>query len=145
MVDVQRTFTVNQPLDVVRDYLKDFTRAQDWDPGTVSCTRIDEGPIRVGSNWHNVSELRGRKTELAYRLVRLEPQRLTFVGKNKTATSTDDIALRAIGESTSVTYHAHIVFHGIAKLADPFFKRVFEKLAGETVEGITREVAGLPR
>ncbi|MGH3545727.1 MAG: SRPBCC family protein [Mycobacteriales bacterium] len=145
MVDVERTFTVNQPVEVVHNYLKDFGHACDWDPGTVSCTRLDDGPVRVGSHWRNVSELRGRTTELAYRLERLESQRLTFVGKNKTATSTDDITLTPVGETTSVTYHAHIVFHGIAKLADPFFKRVFEKLADETVEGITREVAALRR
>ncbi|MEC3981645.1 SRPBCC family protein [Amycolatopsis sp. H20-H5] len=131
MVDVERTFTVPKPVETVVEYLKDFARTESWDPGTVSCDRLDEGPVKVGSTWRNVSEFRGKKTELAYELTRLEPGRLTFVGKNKTATSTDDLRFTAVGEGTSITYHAHIVFNGLAKLADPFLKREFEKLGDE--------------
>ena len=102
MVHVQRTFTVNQPVDVVVDYLKDFGHAEQWDPGTVSCTRVGNGPVGVGSSWQNVSKVRGRETQLEYRLERLEPRRITFVGKNKTATSTDDITLAEASGGTQI-------------------------------------------
>lgn len=137
MVDVERTFTVDQPVDAVTGYLRDFSTAEQWDPGTISCTRLDEGPVEVGSRWHNVSEFNGKQTELTYELVRAEPGRLTFVGKNKTATSTDDLTFAPDGGGTAITYHATIVFHGIAKLADPFLKGKFEKLGDSTVESMT--------
>ena len=134
MVQVQRTITVRKPVDVVVNYLKDFGRAEEWDPGTLSCTRLDEGPVQVGARWRNVSRFRGKETELTYELVRLEPQHVVFVGKNKTATSTDDLTLASTPDGTVIVYQATIVFNGLAKLADPFLKREFDKL-GDAVVG----------
>ncbi|WNV88143.1 SRPBCC family protein [Umezawaea sp. Da 62-37] len=144
MVNVERTFTVTRPVEVVVDYLKDFGHAEQWDPGTVSCTRVDTGPIGVGSQWHNVSEFKGKETRLAYRLERLEDRRLTFVGDNKTATSTDDITLAPVDGGTEITYHAHIVFHGLAKVADPFLKSEFEMLGDATAKSMTEAIESLP-
>ncbi len=144
MVHIQRTFTVAQPVEVVVDYLKDFGHAEQWDPGTVSCTRVGSGPVEVGTSWENVSKVRGRETELSYRLERLEAGRITFVGRNKTATSTDDLTFTAVSDQTSqIRYDANIVFHGIAKLADPFLRREFERLGDETVRQMTQVVNAL--
>lgn len=139
MVHVQRTFTVSKPVDLVVDYLKDFAHAEAWDPGTVRCTRkgTAAGPVVVGTSWHNVSQVRGKETELSYRLDRLEARRLTFVGENKTATSTDDITFTSVAEGTQIAYDSNIVFHGLAKLADPFMRKEFERLGDETVEKMT--------
>jgi hypothetical protein len=90
-----------------------------------------------------VSKVRGRDTTLKYRLERLEPHRLTFVGKNKTATSTDDMTFTALQGETQIQYDSNIVFNGIAKLADPFMRREFEKLGDETVRDMTRVLDGL--
>jgi carbon monoxide dehydrogenase subunit G len=145
MVHVERSFVVEKPVAEVVDYLKDFANAEAWDPGTVHCTReaSSPGPVAVGTTWHNVSKIRGKETELQYKLTRLESQRLTFVGTNKTATSTDDMTFAPIGNTTRVTYTSDIVFNGLAKLADPFMKRVIEKLGDETVVKMTRTLNGL--
>jgi carbon monoxide dehydrogenase subunit G len=142
--NVERPFTVDRPVEAVVEYLKDFANAERWDPGTVTCTRTGGGPVQVGSRWHNVSKFKGEETELDYRLERLEANRLTFVGENKTATSTDDLTLRPAGSGTEITYHAHIVFHGLAKVADPFLKSEFEKLGDEVVVSMTEAVESLP-
>ncbi|MFW3461219.1 SRPBCC family protein [Streptomyces microflavus] len=144
MVDVRRSFTVPCPLDRVVEYLADFSRAKEWDPGTRECNPAD-GPagatVTRGARWHNVSEFRGRRTELMYRLDVKEPDRLVFVGTNKTAVSTDDLTFRAEGEgATRITYHAHIRFKGIARLADPFLRREFERLGDEITRTMPRAV-----
>ncbi len=144
MVHTQRTFTVATPLPAVVDYLTDFGHAEAWDPGTVRCTRVGSGPIQVGATWHNVSKIRGKETELNYELSRLEPERLTFVGRNKTATSTDDITFAADGERTRISYDSDIVFNGVAKLADPFLRGEFRRLGDETVVKMTRVLEALP-
>lgn len=138
MPDTERTFTVQQPVDVVRDYLADFSRAEEWDPGTQSCTREDDGPVQVGSTWRNVSKIGGKETVLTYRLERLEPGRITFVGENKTATSTDDITLTPEHDGTSIRYQSHVEFHGLAKVAGPLTAPVFQHLGDEVEENLTR-------
>jgi carbon monoxide dehydrogenase subunit G len=140
MVDVERSFMVEQPVATVVEYLMDFSRAQDWDPGTLECTRVDPGPVRKGSEWHNVSEFRGRRTELTYRLVRLEDRRLTFVGTNRTATSTDDLTFRPTEGGTLVTYHSAVRFKGLARLADPFLRGEFERLGDELTRSLPEAI-----
>ena len=39
-----------------------------------------------------------------------------------------------------ITYQATIVFNGLAKLADPFLKREFERLGDAVVDAITAKV-----
>lgn len=143
MAQVERTLTVRTPVERVAAYLADFAHTEEWDPGTVSCTRSDEGPIVPGARWHNVSEFRGRRTELDYRLTRRDAGRVTFVGRNKTATSTDDFGLSAGPDGTTVRYRATIEFHGLAKLAGPFLKREFERLGDEVVPKLTKVLEGL--
>jgi carbon monoxide dehydrogenase subunit G len=143
VVQLERRFIVSAPLGEVTGYLKDFSHAEDWDPGTERCVRTDSGEIRVGSTWHNVSRFRGRTTELDYELRTLAEDRLTFVGNNRTATSTDDLSFRVSGAGTSVTYRATIRFHGLARLADPLMQRVFNRIADETVDQLTRVLNAL--
>ena len=139
MVDVTRTFTAAVALDKAAAFLRDFSNASAWDPGTESCTQVSDGPVAVGTQWHNVSKLFGVTTELTYTLVTDEPDHVVLEGKNKTATSVDDITLTADGPgSTWIDYHAHVEFNGAEKVAGPFLKAGFEaKVAPETVEKMT--------
>ncbi|MEP9364625.1 SRPBCC family protein [Nocardioides sp. CN2-186] len=132
MTTVSRTFVVSPPPAVVLDYLQDFSRTEEWDPGTEKCTRIDDGPIHVGSRWHNESKIAGISTELTYELVELTDRRVVFVGTNKTATSTDTITVEPHADGSEVTYEAVIEMNGAAKLAAPFVKLVFEKVGSDT-------------
>ena len=140
MVETTRTFEVQRDPSEVLQYLTDFSRAEEWDPGTVSCSQIGSGQVEVGTRWHNVSKFMGNQVELTYELVRLQDNRITFEGSNDSATTTDDIKVVA-GESpgsASVTYHADLTLQGVAKLASPAAKIAFEKLGDETVTSLTR-------
>ena len=131
---MSRTFDVRPSPAVVVGYLKDFTNAEEWDPGTESCTRTDTGPVAVGSTWHNVSKIAGVSTELDYRLEQLSEDTIVFKGHNETATSTDTITVvsNPEGSGSRVTYEAHIEMQGMAKLAEPIMKLVFEKVGNDT-------------
>jgi carbon monoxide dehydrogenase subunit G len=141
---VERTVETDRPIDRVFDYLSDFTNTEEWDPGTVSTKRVDSGPIAVGTRFHNVSQFRGRETQLEYRLTRLEPvRRLTFVGENKTVTSTDDLRLSSTATGTAIRYQARFDFKGMAKLTSPFLRSTFEKLADQTADQLRGALAKL--
>jgi carbon monoxide dehydrogenase subunit G len=132
MVKVNRTFMVDVPRDVAVSYLADFGNAEEWDPGTVSCTRIDSGPVEPGARWRNVSKILGRETELDYELVEKRPDGVTLEGSNKTATSIDKIGVHPVPRGCHIVYEARIRFHGVARLTNPVMRLVFERLAGKT-------------
>ena len=131
---MSRTFDVRPEPAVVVGYLKDFSNAEEWDPGTETCTRTDTGPVAVGSTWHNVSKIAGVSTELDYRLESLSEDTIVFQGHNASATSTDTITVvpNPEGSGSRVTYKANIEMKGMAKLADPVMKLVFEKVGSDT-------------
>jgi carbon monoxide dehydrogenase subunit G len=138
MPTMTRTFTVDAPADRIVDYLKDFAHAEEWDPGTEKCTRNDSGPIAVGASWHNVSKIAGISTELTYTLAKLTADTVEFVGKNDTATSTDTITVTPHEGGSELTYRAVIEMHGVAKIAEPAAKLVFEKVANDTEKQLTK-------
>jgi carbon monoxide dehydrogenase subunit G len=143
MPSVSRTFSVSAPPDRVVDYLKDFSNAEEWDPGTVSCTQKGEGPVEVGTTWHNVSKIVGVTAELTYRLDELTNRMLVFVGENSSSTSTDTITVDASGSGSVITYHADLEMKGAAKILSPAMKIVFEKLANDTEKQMTTVLNGL--
>jgi carbon monoxide dehydrogenase subunit G len=143
VVQVTRTFTVSKAADFVVGYLADFSHAERWDPGTVSCQRQDSGPVRVGSTWRNVSEFLGRQTVLNYRLESLQPGHIVLVGSNKTATSTDDITVQDTPAGSEVTYQATIELHGLAKLGAPVVAAAMQRLGDKTAAQIQETFAHL--
>ena len=143
MVAVSRTFVVNKPVSTVLAYLADFSNAEQWDPGTQSCTQIGTGPVQVGTSWKNVSKIAGVTTEIEYTLEALDADRVLLVGRNETATSTDSITVKPHAEGSEITYDAKLEFKGLAKLGAPVVRLVFEHLANETEKGIQKAVADL--
>lgn len=137
MPNVSRTFNVSPSPEVVVDYLKDFGNAEQWDPGTQSCERVDSGPVSEGAYWHNVSKIFGVTAKLTYKLAELTDRKLVFVGENKSSTSIDTITVDASGAGSVITYEAQLEMHGAAKLLNPLMKLAFEKLAGETEKQMT--------
>lgn len=141
MVEVSRTFTVARPVVDVVAYLRDFAHATEWDPGTQRCERIGVDPIGLGTRWHNTSKLYGISTELTYELTRDDPAHLTFTGRNKTATSVDDMTFAPDGADTRITYRAQVDFHGVARLADPLAQLAFNRLADTVPKQMTSVLA----
>ena len=141
---VSRTFSVSPPPSQVIDYLKDFGNAVEWDPGTQECTREDDGPIREGSSWHNVSKIMGVTADLTYTLDTLTDSNLVFVGKNKSSTSTEKIYVDATDTGSVITYRNELEMRGPIALLNPVLKLYFEKLANDTEKQLTSVLNRLP-
>jgi carbon monoxide dehydrogenase subunit G len=132
MSTVSRSFTVSAPPEVVVPYLADFANAEEWDPGTESCTRRDDGPVRVGAKWDNISVVGGHRTELTYTLESLSPRRIVLVGRNDSATSTETIDIVPDGGGSSISYTNELDLHGIAKLVAPITRVLMERMGDAT-------------
>ena len=136
--------TTAASLHVVRDYLRDFANAPEWDAGTKTCDQISDGPVAVGTQWRNVSVFRGRETTLIYTLEADEDEHLRIVGRNKTVTSEDDMALSNLGNVTQVTYTATFTFHGLAKFATPLLVPALGGLADDAEKSLSDALQTLP-
>jgi carbon monoxide dehydrogenase subunit G len=138
MPKAARSFSISPSPQTVLNYLVDFSRAEQWDPGTISCTRVGDGPVAVGTSWRNVSKVGGYKAELTYTLEKQTPDTLVFVGRNKGATSTDTITVVPDGAGSKLTYAADLELHGASKLISPAMKLIFEKLASDTEKQLSK-------
>ena len=131
---VERTLTIPRPVESVFDYLGDFTRTNEWDPGTVKTTRVS-GDGGVGTTYANISEFMGRRTSLEYETIVFErPTRLQFRGHNKTATATDTMTFTADGDGTRIHYRADFDFGRLVNLVAPLvLRRKLDQVADETM------------
>jgi carbon monoxide dehydrogenase subunit G len=133
MLSAHRTFTTTSAPDVVYAFLCDFENAEEWDPGTVECRRVD-GDGGVGTRYRNVSSFLGRTTTVDYVTSELNPPTFVhFEGHNEQFTGHDRISLQASGGGSQVTYDAHFQFHGASKLAVPLVAAYLPFLATKTV------------
>lgn len=131
---VSRTFTTTAPPQAVFDYLADFTRTEEWDPGTRSCERTS-GDGGVGTTYRNVSSFLGRESEITYTTVELErPTRIHLTGHNEQFDGHDVLGIRAHGTGSEVTYTAEFAFSGAARFAAPVVAAYLPFLARKTVD-----------
>jgi uncharacterized protein YndB with AHSA1/START domain len=119
MPKIERTMTVQKPLDQVWAYLTDFTNTEEWDPPTVSTTRIS-GDGGVGTVYRNVSKILGREVEIEYTVVDLEPRSvLRLRGTTSSMEMLDTIRFAESPDGVTVTYTAEFDPQGAAKLVEP--------------------------
>ena len=75
--------------------------------------------------------------------IKVEVKGKLETGKVAIGGETTGTTITANGAGSSITYHAQIQFHGLAKLATPFLQSEFEGLGDETAEKITTAINSL--
>lgn len=141
---VSRTFTTSARPETVFDYLADFTNAEEWDPGTVSCERVS-GDGGVGTTYRNVSKFLGRESTITYTTEELErPTRIHLTGRNEQFDGHDVLGIRAHAEGSEVTYTAEFAFKGGARFAAPVVAAYLPALARKTVDELKSTLDRLP-
>lgn len=143
-MDIERTVLTSAPLAAVFRYLADFTTTTEWDPGTVSTTRLS-GEGGVGTRYRNTSRFLGRETELTYVIEQLVPDTLLALrGENATVMARDTMTFtRVPSGGTAVTYRAAFAFKGAARLIAPLLAPAFRRLGDEAERGLRDALARL--
>lgn len=142
---IQRTVETTATPDAVFDYLSDFATTEEWDPGTVSTTRVS-GDGGVGTVYHNVSQFMGRKTELDYTVIEHSPPgKFVLRGENKTLTAIDTMDITGVGAKTQVTYTADFTFKNkiVGLVLSPLLAPAFKKLGDDAEKGLAEALAKL--
>ena len=69
------------PVDEAFAFVADFANAARWDPGVATSTRLDAGPVGVGSRYRLGIRMGGRVAPMEYRITTFEPsRRVVLVG-----------------------------------------------------------------
>ena len=135
---VERTLQVAATPEAAFDFVADFSRAQEWDPGIPSARRLDDGEIGRGSRFELVSRFGSTKQTIVYELTEYDrPNRVTLVGDGKNIHGTDTISFApADGGGTRVTYVADLGLRGLASLAVPFLRGRLDEMSDAAVAGL---------
>ncbi|GAA0601642.1 polyketide cyclase [Kribbella sandramycini] len=143
MIVIERDVTVAAPAERVFDYLADFETTEEWDPGTVRTRRVS-GAGGVGTTYQNISQFSGRETQLTYVVEEFDrPGRIVLRGENKTVVARDTMTFDGGAGSTRVTYRAEFQLKGLARFAEPFLRKAFDRLGEEAEEGLRNALGKL--
>ncbi|WP_323100402.1 SRPBCC family protein [Intrasporangium sp. YIM S08009] len=135
-MEIERSVTVDRPVDAVFAYLSDFTTTTEWDPGTVSTERVS-GDGDVGTRYRNTSSFLGRQTRLDYLVIERVPgQRFALRGENPTVVANDTMTFVGQNGRTTVTYRADFEFKGIARFVAPLLAPALKKLGDDAEKGM---------
>ena len=130
------------PIEEAFDYLADFSRTAEWDPGVDEARRVTPGKVRLGSRFGLTVSFLGRRTSLEYRITQFErPSRLVLIGGDSSIRSVDEITFTARPGGTRVTYEARIELVGIRRIADPIFDLLFQRVGRLAMRGLRERLA----
>ncbi len=112
--------TLNEIIEVPRsieecfNYLIDFSRCQEWDPGVVSARRLQSGPCKEGSRFAVECALPVGSISLHYSLDTVVPnEKLILTGRSAFFHVLDTIVLEKLGNNqTRINYTAAFTFTG---------------------------------
>ena len=119
-------------------YFSDFTTTNEWDPNTVKTAKIS-GDGGIGTKYSNISAFNGRESSLVYEVIEYQPNHLIRLrGENKSLVAVDTMMIEEVNGVRKFTYEARFTFKGFAKIAAPFLKKAFAKLAADAETGLRK-------
>lgn len=125
------------PIEEAFDYLADFSRTAEWDPGVCQARRLTRGKIRLGSRFEVTVSFLGRRIPLEYRITEFErPSRLVLTGGDSSLRSIDEITFVSRRGGTRVSYEARLELVGIRRLADPALDLLLRRIGRLAVRGL---------
>lgn len=127
-------------------YVADLGNAAQWDPSLTESTRLDEGPLEVGSSFRVVATMRGEPQTLRYEIAELDPPRRVVVeGEGEKALSRDVVDFEQLGAGagplaggTRVTYDLDLHLKGVRRLAEPFMGNAVRDMGDRALQGLKR-------
>ncbi len=130
------------PIEEAFDYMADFTRVAEWDPGVSSASRLTGGPLQKGSRFLVEVAFLGRRIPMEYEITHFDPPHsLILQGGDGIVTSIDEISFSQRGAGTRVTYEAQLEWVGVLQLADPILDLLFQRIGRVATRGLRERLA----
>jgi NAD(P)-dependent dehydrogenase (short-subunit alcohol dehydrogenase family)/carbon monoxide dehydrogenase subunit G len=137
VIRLQETIEVNRPLADVFQYTSEFSNVEQWDPGVASATRLNPGPLGVGSEYRVLVKLGPRRLPMHYTITRYEPpSRVVLEGKSTTVNALDDIRFEPTATGTRIVYTADLSFQGWFSYAESLLKSRLDGVGKAAIAGL---------
>ena len=140
-IQLREQFLVNRPLADVFNYLSDFSTIAEWDASVVSCQKISDGAIGVGTKFDLILKSAGRHVAMDYTLKTYQKQHLIFEGIAKDFVAIDSIWFKETAQGIEITWQADISFEGILAHLLPIMKPALLKLGKTSMQGLAQALA----
>jgi uncharacterized protein YndB with AHSA1/START domain len=112
--------TVKRPVEEVFAVLSDFSKGSKWQSGEVEpAKKTSDGSIGVGTTWHAVSKVVGRKVESDITFTEFETNRKIVFTLTKPFPVTSTVMLETVAGGTRVSQTIEAEPGGFFKLAEP--------------------------
>lgn len=130
------------PIGDAFDYLAEFSRAAEWDPGVVAGRQLTPDPIGVGTRFEVIVSFLGRRIPMEYEITRFErPHRLILEGGDGAIRSIDELTFAPRGDGTRVTYEARLELPLLLRWADPLLHAAFQRIGASAARGLRARTA----
>jgi dehydrogenase/reductase SDR family protein 12 len=137
MTRLQRTITVNCPVETAFRYTADFGNIEQWDPGVIESSKLTPGPLGEGTAFRVRVAFGPSSTDMEYVVRTWEPpNRVVLEGSGGSIHALDEITFRPEDGGTSICYTADITLGGIAGLAQPLMGPLLERVGKRAVDGL---------
>jgi hypothetical protein len=124
------------------DYLADFSRTAEWDPGVVEAARLTPDTPALGSRFRVVVAFLGRRFPLEYAITAFErPHRLVLEGGDDALRSFDEMRFESRRGGSRVHYDARLELTGLRRLADPLLHVLFQRMGRLAARGLRERLA----
>jgi uncharacterized protein YndB with AHSA1/START domain len=112
--------TIKRPVEDVFAVLSDFSSGSKWASGAVEpAKKTSAGPIGVGTTWHGVGKIVGRRFDTDTTCTEFEANRKVTIKFTKPFPTTSTVTFESVAGATRVNQTVESEPGGFFKLAEP--------------------------
>ena len=112
--------SIKRPVEDVFAVLSDFSNGSKWASGAVEpAKKTSDGPIGVGTTWHGVGKVAGRRFDTDITLTEFEANRKVTIKFTKPFPTTTTVTFESVAGGTRVSQTVESEPGGFFKMAEP--------------------------
>ena len=144
LLKLQKSMSIDRPLDVVFYFLADFENASKWQRGVVEAKKLTEGPTGQGTKFKETFQIRKKSFSAICTITAFEPNhKVAFEAKSDGPMEYGGVfSFEGEGTGTKLRFDGGVRLKGIYRLLGLFMKAEIEKEMVEEMKKIKDALEG---
>lgn len=146
MIRLKESIEISRPISQVFDYVSDFSRIQQWDPGVAASDIHSSGSaatqIGMGSIFNLTLKFGFSRPQMTYVITDYNPPfKVVLKGEGGSFSAVDTICFKQRGRFTRIDYQADISFSGAGRYLESLLRPFLVQTGKRAVQGLARQLA----